>query len=392
MKLEKILGFLLFLYLMLSPFYLWSSGLPQIADLILMIFVIISIFTIKNISKFSKMWIFSLFLIFYVSIVNMIWSIVLSSVIIMPIMFLIYNLLVMLIMTEKINKNPTFYFNILLKGVASSIFLQFAISMIYVGDRSRVVLFFNNPNQLAFFVLLMSSVLFIIYRIKKINSTLLITYLLFSSYLMILSVSQGAIVSFIILIILFLIFESHDRRTKFKLGILTGGVLLAAFFVFSRPGYIQGHNPHLDFLIQRVETNSQRNPGGLLSGRGYERIFNYPEYLVFGAGEGEFWRFDNSIVGLELHSTIGSMFFSYGLIGFSIFLLLLCYIIKRSDIKFSYPLIPIFIYGLTHNGIRQTLFWMILALLITINKENRFSFLNTFNENQPSKVQWELQD
>ena len=54
------------------------------------------------------------------------------------------------------------------------------------------------------------------------------------------------------------------------------------------------------------------------------------------------------------------------------FLILLFTIIKQSEIKFSYPLIPIFIYGLTHNGIRQTLFWIVLALLIVIDRSNVF--------------------
>ena len=365
---EKLSGLLIFIYLVLFPFYLWESGLPQIADFILLLFLIISLFTTKIKKKYKLIWLISFIFIFYVTLVDLVWSTILSTLIIMPTLYFVYNFLVMLFLVEKINSKPTYYIHIILKGVISSLFLQFAISMIYVGDRLRAVLFFNNPNQLGFFVLLMTSLLFILYKIKKINSNFMIIILLFSSYLMILSVSQGAIASFAILILLFIALERHKQKHKIKLFFLAGVIIFPLFLVFSNPYSLQGHLPHLDLLIRRVQTSHDRNEGGLLTGRGYDRIFNHPQYLIFGAGEGEFWRFDSSIPRSEIHSTLGSLLFSYGIIGFSIFLILLFMIIKKNDVKFSYPLAPIFIYGLTHNGIRQTLFWIALALLITVDR------------------------
>ncbi|GAI55574.1 unnamed protein product, partial [marine sediment metagenome] len=47
-----------------------------------------------------------------------------------------------------------------------------------------------------------------------------------------------------------------------------------------------------------------------LAGRGYDRIVNHPQYLLFGAGEGSNKRFESMWPG-ELHSGVGSIFFSH---------------------------------------------------------------------------------
>jgi len=51
--------------------------------------------------------------------------------------------------------------------------------------------------------------------------------------------------------------------------------------------------------------------------RGYDRLFNYPENIVWGAGEGYYERFDEEI---EFHSWPGTVLFCYGLIGTALML------------------------------------------------------------------------
>jgi hypothetical protein len=74
----------------------------------------------------------------------------------------------------------------------------------------------------------------------------------------------------------------------------------------------------------------------------------------------------SKIVGHEVHSTIFSVFNNYGLIGFILIvaiLLLWFYRIKNSFGIFCAlgTVMPAMIYGITHNGSRFTLFWVLFA-------------------------------
>ena len=85
--------------------------------------------------------------------------------------------------------------------------------------------------------------------------------------------------------------------------------------------------------------------------------------------------------GYEIHSTFAMILTAYGIIGFLIFsLLILVWIL---DIKRSYGLrgaicicAPALLYGLTHNGIRFSMFWVLFAISIFLSnnliKQNKF--------------------
>ena len=109
-------------------------------------------------------------------------------------------------------------------------------------------------------------------------------------------------------------------------------------------------------LAGRV-TERLENIGGqaddLLAGRGYDRIWRYPEHLVVGAGEGAAWRFGTSTNYLELHSTFGTVLFSYGFVGFCLFMVLLWVMLRRAPLAHMLYSLPLWAYGLTHQGLRN---------------------------------------
>jgi hypothetical protein len=94
--------------------------------------------------------------------------------------------------------------------------------------------------------------------------------------------------------------------------------------------------------------------------RGYDRIWLTPEYLIAGAGEGAFNRFSNNN---EMHSTFGTILFSYGLPGAALFLLVLWIIFRRAPPRYLVYFVPVCLYGITHQGLRFTQFWIFLALV-----------------------------
>jgi hypothetical protein len=90
-----------------------------------------------------------------------------------------------------------------------------------------------------------------------------------------------------------------------------------------------------------------------LAGRGYDRFWRFPEYLIFGAGEGDFQRFAG-MYDVEIHSTLGSLVFSYGIVGAGLAVLATLMTIERRPAGLLY-LMPAMAYGVAHNGIRQPL-------------------------------------
>ena len=81
-----------------------------------------------------------------------------------------------------------------------------------------------------------------------------------------------------------------------------------------------------------------------------------------------------SINYYDIHSTYAYIFSSFGLIGLLIFFTLIIFWII--DIKNSYGLrgiicvcAPTLLYGLTHNGIRFSMFWIMFAITISLSKE-----------------------
>ena len=82
---------------------------------------------------------------------------------------------------------------------------------------------------------------------------------------------------------------------------------------------------------------------------------------MFGAGEGANYRFVGH--GGEFHSTIGVVQLSYGMIGTLMFILLICISLKTHNFKWWFIIASILTYGLSHNGSRNSMFWILLVLM-----------------------------
>ena len=99
--------------------------------------------------------------------------------------------------------------------------------------------------------------------------------------------------------------------------------------------------------------------------RGYIRLIQNPQFLAFGAGEGGFARLTRIAEKQddELHSTLGTILMSYGLVGLGLFGLLLLVIFGRARLASIAYLGPVMLYGITHVGVRFSEFWIFLALV-----------------------------
>ena len=131
-------------------------------------------------------------------------------------------------------------------------------------------------------------------------------------------------------------------------------VVLAALF------YSDVLSNHIETLSSRI-ANSRIDADDTLAGRGYDRIWNNAEYIIFGAGEGAVYRFD-TFLGGEIHSSVGTLLFSYGILGLLLFLYALGRLGIQDRVCIKYILV-ILIYGLAHQGLRSTHFWIFLGLV-----------------------------
>jgi len=109
-----------------------------------------------------------------------------------------------------------------------------------------------------------------------------------------------------------------------------------------------------------------------LQARGFPRLVEYPEYILTGAGEGALFRFDESedsnqdVQIHEIHSTFLTILFSYGLVGAAAFVAAIWRLYRLSYHGCFLYVLPPFFYGLTHQGLRFSFLWLLLALVAVL--------------------------
>ena len=365
---------LYFAFIMLFPFYLFSSGQPQISHIILV--VIFGIVFILMFSKFiqsiKENIMFIVFLI-YILYVNTFWLIVTGSIsFVIYTLFYIFNIL-LFYSTYLLYKEQFITSENIRNGIFFSLVLQFIFLLASGLDfNSRNMLFFNNPNQLGYFAISAINIYFIlgVNQIERDSIEVLknITVYLIAFTLLVFSSSKSALVSYAMFLIFIFYIEMVKRFNTKKL-------LVASLIGVALIGTVVVNLEKIEKVVESTELFNRTVNVGVeeddsLAGRGYDRLIQYVQYTLLGAGEGKFTRFPLSKHHGELHSTIANILFSYGFIGLIIFISLFLnpkYHIGRVLFYMS----PLLLYGLAHNGIRSPLFWIAFALsLIYSQKEN----------------------
>lgn len=383
-RFEKIILFLYAMYFIMNPFYLWSSGLPQIADFLLIISMILYLFSLRfklSIGKHQKsLLMMGLLFVVWIILVNSVWMLKLQVTdrFILSTLFFIYNYMVFLYTMLLANKYGEYLVKIIYAAVIISLIIQLIMYFSqggFVGGRQTGS--FNNPNQLGYYALLMMS--FLMFSSSRINVK--IRWHLFAIFTSIIfvfsSLSKAAILSGIGLLVFYIFANSSNRRFKKKIIIVALILSVIAGIIYSTTNIIQDNQ--LINSVQRRIDGIGNDSDDSLEGRGYYRIYEYPEYWLFGAGEGMYSRFRHQ--SMEFHSTLGNIQLSYGIIGTLLFISIMIMALKRDKYKSWYILVFVMAYGLTHNGIRNSLLWILLALMTFNIKEQR---INGFKKTQYS--------
>jgi len=359
------------IYLILFPFYFFPSGTIQISDGLMALLLLFSVFNgrmnYRNIDTRSRKYFF--YLLIYICTVNIIVS--LSRIGLrdkgIPSYFMnsfyIYNFMVYLFALSLYKLYTNKFISCTLFSILLAVVFQVVLSPFAPDTNERGSLFFNNPNQLGYYCICSLCIILILERKVKISRIWIYVGFVLCSYLAMVSVSKSALGS---LVILFFIYLSANKLLSIKtiLTIIVIGIAIPVTLLTTDFGA-----EFIEKLNSRIEDATKPADVTEWEYRGYDRIANHPGYLVLGAGEGAYNRFDTYIENHEIHSSIGTIAFCYGIPGTVLFFLFLFSLIKNMPWAYFAYLVPVFAYGITHMGLRFTIFWVALSMFPVLKTE-----------------------
>lgn len=343
---------LIIAYLIAKPFYFQDSGSAQIGDLIFALVFGITVLGRQELARGTApvLWMALLFAT-YSLIVNAVWAGILDDLSILKTpVFYFFNCAVIYVLLVTSARSGERFLRAVLYGVALSAILQVLLSLAFIaGGQERQTLFFNNPNQLGYWAVLSATMFCMLAKRLRVRLIFQLPMLAIFGYVVALSLSKGAIIAFLTLGLI------HFSRKWSHMAML---VLICVPIV-----YLASDLPLIEDVVGRLENIGHQSDDSL-HGRGYDRIWLYPRYLFFGAGELGLVRFPETHI--ELHSTLGTVVFSYGAIGVLLFGLLLWQLLRVSNWSLMLYLVPAFLYGLAHQGLRFSLLWVLFAMIAAV--------------------------
>lgn len=342
-----------FAYLVLFPFYVWSSGLPQPADAVFGILFLLIVRTPGISPASNRLFVIVVAFTVWTTAVGISWALLLADnetksrfgPLMFP-LFYIFNAAVVYVCLWLADRVPAAFLRVTTAGCLASILVQFAVSLAGSSGRGRVQNFFNNPNQLGYYALLCAAIIAL--TVPKKETFIGVIGVVAGVLVSVASLSKAALVGCVALLALQVI---RSSRAALGIALVSGALMSTSWF-----GEQQ----------ERVGWRfADKGSDDTLEQRGYDRIAAFPEYLVLGAGEGAMDRFALGFKG-EMHSSFGTVLFSYGIVGFAIFALILWRSASSGGVRASLYLLPVLLYGLTHQGLRSRLFWILVALIYIV--------------------------
>lgn len=355
--------------------YIFPSGLPQPSH-ILMLISFLSVISFITRKAFGQQIVILLSVIsFYIAIRQLIYAMRtdhIDHVVLLPPIYFLFN--TFLFATTSV---LSIYMKNIEKYIKTGILLSLALALIGVfyfgfslqaGDSGnfayRAIGTFNNPNQLGYYSVCLAGIISLLYVNKNIS---LITYLMYYVailFLAVLSLSKAAMVSVVFYLIIFI----KDKKSLFFFV----SIVLLVFILFNS---IDLENFKFMHRLEDIGSADDDN----LEHRGYGILFNPDWRILIGWGEGFTYEgHEGGGIGGhfgEVHSTLGGMLISYGLIGLSLFIYFLLKVFSKSRKSFGIVtsiilFMPLMLYGITHNGIRFSIFWIYLGIIYGFSIKN----------------------
>lgn len=357
------------LYLFLIPYYVFYSGMPQPGDMLVLLLAPVALRTWNGRldrtmrRPLSTLFVFAI----WVVAINWGWALIVGNFalfgpdtfVVFPVYY-VYNTVVFLTVCVLYHRYGIRFLWLTLQVVVLVVTVQVVASLVlHRSGALRGALFFNNPNQLGFFALVCASMIALGKRALGFGAVKSGVCLTMCCYLALLSASRAAVIGCALLLAFTLIANPRQIAVvgAIILGLAAvGGPVIDAFGQTQERLHADRY-PHLSFFEER----------------GYDRILAHKEYWLLGAGEGGTSRFaDTTRIGAsEIHSSAGTLFFCYGIVGVVIFLVFLSRVVEGAPLGSTLILIPTLAYTIAHQGLRSTPVWILFAVFVCVKHMQR---------------------
>jgi len=295
-------------------------------------------------------------------------------------LYLVFNMMGIIVFTYILDNNKVK--EIIKKIFQLNIAIQLGLFLLGLGKYygfTRYMGTFNDPNQFSFYILV-SYVFIYLLSLDLKQSKGNIVFLLISMFLIMESASTGMLLG----ISCFLLFEIlyylknvllNFGKYKYRIFIIIMVFIplaLSLWIINDKFNIIKTDNILIVKRVQekftKIETKNTQNVS-LIQERGYDRFIYYPQYILYGSGEGEYNRFTLTYHQDEIHATFPSILFYYGIIPFAILLLWLKKKLWINNFILLIPIFALFLESFTLLNQRQLLFWVIIVYVDYLNRK-----------------------
>lgn len=351
------------LYLLLSPVYIFSKGLPQPADYLLLLcgFPALFVTMIRHRGGLSKVFLFGLLFAVLTMSINLVhFSFLHNDRLLKHSIYYIFNFSAFYYTLVMFKQSPETMNRLTYIAIAASIIFQFIYAPIFGGiELFRNTGSFNNPNQLAYWCILSASILIILKRDQQFTFLDLILFAMLF-FLQSLSLSKAGLICSALLLPILVFLPNMPKFGKILVFIGVLGFLITQALDHGAIERQLTQINQLTAVADRIHNIGYESDDSA-SGRGYDRIIKFPHYILYGAGEGAFYRF--GIGAQEIHSGLGTLLFSYGITGFLFFSMFIYAVFYRVPKQYYLLLLLVFLFGIPHQNIRFTYFWIFLGIV-----------------------------
>ncbi|MBA4208077.1 MAG: hypothetical protein C0454_00930 [Parvibaculum sp.] len=356
----KLTAALVFLSVALSPIYLFSSGLPQPADFIMVAAIVAA--SVFALATRGDMMIGSIpgsfgLLVIWVALVSLVWALVYSSEeFLWAPLFWLYNFfasaIVLLILTRLHNGRELLSWALIaaLAVSTSGVFLDLRDPL------GRTTGFFNNPNQLAYFSMCAVASLMVLNGFRVSSMPVVAGYTMGVIGLLS-AVSLGALAGSAGLLLALVVANVKRLSSIIAMPI---GAIIVIFAVAAVDTQFDGvFASGLESRLSRLDTKVDN----IYVERNYQRILLFPEYNFLGAGSAHHEERFHPHGRNEIHSSFGALLFNFGIVGLTLFLLYLFHVLRGASLPILLTVSAPLLYSVTHMGLRFTPFWILLIII-----------------------------
>lgn len=359
---------LLFLGLSLASLYVMPSGQPQPADFLLLGFAgIMMLMALGDeqleVSAFMLSW---ALLILWVTLVSLSWALLLEATgFFLPMSYFLFNFLIGMALLRFLTIYGETAKHLIRVGVVIALLVSASQVLIQLSqDTIRATGSFNNPNQMAYFSLCALVILLMLDDFRPRMRPLVLAGMAAGVINILAASSLGAMGGGVLVMVGWAMANIKQVRHFSRLLLLLPVLVLAVAMV----------NNNSEGQIQRnVEARMDRAPDkvdGMYEQRRFDRLARFPEYALLGAGEGERRRF-YPYHASEIHSSFVNMLFAYGVPGLVLFFLIIFSALRHAPLYVWPSVAGPLVYSISHNGLRTTLFWLMLALCWHLYRQGR---------------------